>query len=218
MVLKLYTTEIAGNGRRVAAILHELRIPYELVQPGSFADLKTEAWKDYRPFGQMPYINDDGFVLYESRAIAKYLATKYASSASPLLPAKDDLNATALYDQAVSVEMSDFEPYAGGLFREKVFKKWQGMEPESLFVTSYETILKGKMDGFEKILSKQKYMAGDKLTIVDFFYLPFGSALEPAGYDYFVNESKYPNVARWWKEMTTKESWVKVKDGVPPSL
>jgi len=37
----------------------------------------------------------------------------------------------------------------------------RGLEPEPLFVSSFEAILNGKMDGFEKLLGKQKYMAGN---------------------------------------------------------
>jgi glutathione S-transferase len=35
------------------------------------------------------------------------------------------------------------------------------------------------------------------------------------GYDYLVNEEKYPNLARWWKEISTRDSWKTVKDGIP---
>jgi len=70
------------------------------------------------------YEQDDGFILFESRAIARYLATKYASSGTPLLPSNtDDTKVTALLDQAISVEMSNFDPFASGLTKEKVFKK-----------------------------------------------------------------------------------------------
>jgi hypothetical protein len=37
----------------------------------------------------------------------------------------------------------------------------EALDPEPVFVTKYETTLDAKMDGFEKILGKQKYMAGD---------------------------------------------------------
>jgi hypothetical protein len=36
-----------------------------------------------------------------------------------------------------------------------------GEEADPAFLSYYETNLTNKMDGFERILSKQKYMAGD---------------------------------------------------------
>jgi hypothetical protein len=37
----------------------------------------------------------------------------------------------------------------------------QALDPDPVLVTKYETTLDTKMDGFEKLLGKQKYMAGD---------------------------------------------------------
>jgi len=67
--------------------------------------------------------------MYESRAIARYIATKYASSGTPLLP--DDEKYTPLIDQALSVEASNFDPYVGGLAREVVFKKYEKLHPRA---------------------------------------------------------------------------------------
>jgi hypothetical protein len=35
---------------------------------------KTEEYKKLQPFGKVPVLEDDGLLLYESRAICKYLA------------------------------------------------------------------------------------------------------------------------------------------------
>ncbi|KIM22232.1 hypothetical protein M408DRAFT_323893 [Serendipita vermifera MAFF 305830] len=220
MVLKLYTSAIATCGQRVAVILHEKQIPYELIEPNWVnKEHKSESWLKNHPFGQMPFIDDDGFVLFESRAIIRYIATKYASSGTPLLPGDtSDLKAMAILDQAISIETSNFDPHAGGIMKEKTFKKWAGQEADPIFVAKSEEGMVGKLDGFEKLLAKQKYMAGDSLTFVDFHYLPYGTGLEKLGYDYLTNESKYPNIARWWKEVSSRESWSAVKNSIPPSL
>ena len=55
----------------------------------------------------------------ESRAIAKYLASKYGGG--KLLPDPLDFQAVAIFDQGASVELSDFDPYASGIVAEKVF-------------------------------------------------------------------------------------------------
>jgi glutathione S-transferase len=48
--------------------------------------------------------------LYESRAICHYIATKYAGQGTPLIPF--ELHENALFHQAVSVEMMNFNEYA----------------------------------------------------------------------------------------------------------
>jgi glutathione S-transferase len=42
--------------------------------------------------------------------------------------------------------------------------------------------------------------------------------LDGIGYDYLTNETKYPNVARWFKEITGRDSWKAVAAGVPKGL
>jgi glutathione S-transferase len=63
----------------------------------------------------MPILEDGDFVLYESRAIARYLAS--LASALPSDPKK-----LALLDQAISVEVSNFDSSASAIAYEKVFK------------------------------------------------------------------------------------------------
>ena len=65
--------------------------------------------------------DDDGFILYESRAISRYTARKYASQGTPLIPT--ELKAEALFEQAASIETSYFE-YASAAVSEGVFKKY----------------------------------------------------------------------------------------------
>lgn len=79
-VVKVHGVPISTNVRRVLATLEELHVPYELVT----VDLMKGAHKNpeyvekYHPFGQVPALEDsDGTILFESRAIARYLAVKY---------------------------------------------------------------------------------------------------------------------------------------------
>ena len=54
-------------------------------------------------------VDEDGFILYESRAIARYLIAKYAPD-NGLIPR--DLKKNALFEQAMSIESSNFAPNA----------------------------------------------------------------------------------------------------------
>jgi len=57
----------------------------------------------------------------ESRAISKYIIHKYGKN-STLVPPASDLEATAKYDAAVSIEQADFDKFASDLVFELVFK------------------------------------------------------------------------------------------------
>ncbi|KAF8629478.1 hypothetical protein AX15_003425 [Amanita polypyramis BW_CC] len=99
---------------------HEKKVPFELV----IVDLMKGAQKapeflEMQPFGQIPVIVS-GMEILESRAISRYIATKYASQGTPLVPT--ELKAIARFEQAASIEVSNFDPYASGIAVEKILK------------------------------------------------------------------------------------------------
>jgi glutathione S-transferase len=69
-------------------------------------------------------LSDEGIKCLESRAICRYLALKYADQGTPLIPPTTDIKATAIFEQAASVEQANFDAIAGKLVVEKVFKPY----------------------------------------------------------------------------------------------
>ncbi len=128
MVLRLYGLPGATGAGRVRVVLEELNAPYEFVVvdiPGANGAQKKPEYKKIHPFGQLPYIDDDGFVLFESRAICRYVALKYGGvGVGKLIPDTADLVETALFEQAASIELSNFDPAVSGLAHENIFKKF----------------------------------------------------------------------------------------------
>ncbi|GLB40979.1 putative glutathione S-transferase [Lyophyllum shimeji] len=207
MVLKLYGAAISTCSQRVLVVLREKQVPFELIEV-DFANRehKSPEYLAKQPFGQIPYIDDDGFILYESRAICRYIAAKYADQGTKLLPT--GLKQNALLEQAASIEQSNFEPSAYGAVFEKLFKPLLALVPDQTVFEEHLKKLDAKLDAYEVILSKQKYLAGDQITLADLFHLPYGTYLAQAGSN--IMETK-PNVARWFKEISSRPSWEAVK-------
>jgi glutathione S-transferase len=63
--------------------------------------------------------DDNGLILFESRAICRYIATKYASQGTSLIPT--DPIANAFFEQAASIETSNYDPFVSGLAWELMF-------------------------------------------------------------------------------------------------
>ncbi|TFK96968.1 glutathione S-transferase [Pterulicium gracile] len=217
MTLTIHGVGMSTCAKRVGIILHEKQIPFIL----KHVDLATKQHKspghlEKQPFGQVPYLEDDRFFLFESRAIGKYLATKYAGQGTQdLVPDFGDLQAVAKFDQASSIEAFDFE---GVVFPFVVEWFMRLRNPEHVTdqasITKQAEILEGKLDGYERILAKQRYLAGDNLTVVDLFHLPHGTIVPTVLAKDPLDNQKRPNVARWWKELQARPSWLAVKDGV----
>ncbi|KAK0500087.1 glutathione S-transferase [Armillaria luteobubalina] len=211
MVLKLYGSPFSTCTKRVATVLHEKKVPFEFYSINlATGEHKTPSFLEKQPFGAVPYIDDDGFILYESRAIGRYIALKHEFQGTKLIPT-GDLKKIALFEQAASVEQSSFDPYATAVGMEKIIKPLHGGQADEAAVEAALTSLSAKLDAYDVILAKQKYLAGDDLTLADLFHIPWGVLLAVAGSD--IMESK-SNVARWWKDITARPSWAAVKDGV----
>ncbi|KAF9231970.1 glutathione S-transferase [Melanogaster broomeanus] len=211
MVLKLHGFPLSTCTRLVALICKEKDIPYELIAVDLMkGEHKSPAFKEHQPFGQVPYIDDDGFILYESRAICRYLINKYPNQGTlGLIPT--GLQAEALFEQASSVECTNFATTAGPLMAEKVFKPRRGLQTDEARAAEYLAGLNAKLDAYDVILGKQRYLAGETVTLADLQHLPYGALVCYSGHaDVF---SSRPNVARWWNEISDRPTWNAVKNG-----
>ncbi|KAJ7486983.1 glutathione S-transferase [Mycena latifolia] len=211
MVIKLYgNAQAVGGTLAVAMTLVEKQIPFEMV-PVDFAARghKAPEYLALHPFGQVPLIDDDGFILYESRAICRYLAEKHADQGTPLLPT--EIKAKAQFEQAASIEYSNFQPYAWTIYIEGLSKARKGLQKDEAAFDDAVAQLAAKLDVYERILGTQKFLAGDEFTLADLFHVSFGCLLAPAGCDLLT--TKGPNVARWWNDITSRASLVRFKDG-----
>ncbi|KAF8179590.1 glutathione S-transferase [Mycena galopus ATCC 62051] len=211
MVLKLYGSPFSTCTRRVATVLVEKKVPFQLFAV-DFAkgEHKSAAYLQNQPFGQVPYIDDDGFILFESRAICRYIADKYPNQGTVLVPT--DAKGRALFEQAASIEFSNFDPFSSQAVGEMVFKPMRGLTPDKAVFDTLIATLSAKLDGYEAILGKQKYLAGNEVTLADLFHLPYGAMLAKAGSDLMT--TKGPNVTRWFNDISARHSWNTVKDGV----
>ncbi|KAI5123006.1 hypothetical protein M0805_007628 [Coniferiporia weirii] len=206
MALKIHGTILSTCTQAVVTAFKEIGVSYEIL-PVDFASSEHKS-ADYlankQPFGQIPVlVEEDGFQLYESRAIARYVIAKYAPG-SELVPT-GDLKKLGRFEQAASIESSNFYPYAMGLALEKVFKPMKGVKGNDERAAEHAKTLEEKLKVYEVILGKQKYLAGDEFTLADLLHLPYGEVItNGAG---FTGLSATPNVARWWADISSRPSW-----------
>ncbi|KDQ12143.1 hypothetical protein BOTBODRAFT_46002 [Botryobasidium botryosum FD-172 SS1] len=207
MVYRIHDTASLTSTRRAAVVAQELGVPYEIVPVDvSSAEHKSEAYLKKNPFGRIPILYDDDFGVVESRAIGRYLAAKSGEKDAKLAPPPSDARAYARFEEAASLEYSDFDVVVSKLGFELLVKKVKNLgESDQVLVVKYYEELKVKMMAYDRILAERRYLAGDNLTLADLFHLPMGAAFEQyVGMDW---ASYGPNVGRWSKEISSLESW-----------
>ena len=92
-MLKIYGRANSINVRKVLWTVDEIGIPFEREDWGrGFRPVTDPAFLALNPFGLVPVIDDGGFVLSESHAICRYLASTH--SREDLLPADPKQRAT----------------------------------------------------------------------------------------------------------------------------
>ena len=138
MVLRIYGHPESTNSYVIGMLLKEKNVPFELHAVDFVAkEHKSAAHLKKHPFGQIPYLvsilsliramptteqDDDGFILYETRAMLRYIDDQYQGT--KFTPAPSDLKAKALFEQAASIEAFNFFPFATQAVREKVYKSY----------------------------------------------------------------------------------------------
>ncbi|XP_076758397.1 glutathione S-transferase 1-1-like isoform X2 [Xylocopa sonorina] len=151
--------------------------------------LKPEFVK-MNPQHTIPTIDDNGFYLWESKAIMTYLADQYGKNDS-LYP--KDLKKRAIVNQRLYYDACTLYKAFGDYYYPVIFAK----EPKDQ--TKYEAI--GTALSFlETFLEGQDFVAGKNMTLADLAIVATISTLEAMDYDL----SKYKNIVRWYGKMKSE--------------
>src|SRR6266571_8231521 len=81
LMLVIWGRNNSINVQKVLWCCEEMAIEYKRIDAGAaFGVVNTPEYRNLNPNGLVPTINDDGFVLWESNAIIRYLAAKHAAA------------------------------------------------------------------------------------------------------------------------------------------
>ncbi|XP_037951897.1 glutathione S-transferase 1-1-like [Teleopsis dalmanni] len=145
----------------------------------------TPEYLKINPQHTIPTLVDNGFAIWESRAIMGYLVEKYGKDDS-LYP--KDPQTRAVVNQRLYFDMGtlykSFSDYFYPQYRLK-----QPADPEKF------KQMEVALGFFDTFLDGQTYAAGNSITIADFALVATVSTLVLVGVDI----TKFPNVNKWWE-------------------
>ena len=206
--MKLYNANFSPNCLRVRAVANELGLDLDIVDVDLRAgETKTEEYLAMNPNHKVPVLEDDGMILWESRAINAYLAGKDAKSR--LYP--KDITARAAVDQWSYWQAIHLGPAMQRIAFERVIKSKFGMgEPDESVIESSVAETDALLKVLDIGLGGREWIAG-ALSLADFAIATTFPSREGAR----ISLVDTPNVAAWIVRMEARESW---KAAVAPVL
>ncbi|HLM43273.1 MAG TPA: glutathione S-transferase N-terminal domain-containing protein [Myxococcaceae bacterium] len=204
--MKVYGHPMSTCTRKVLATLAEKghEASFELVDLMK-GQQKSPQYMAKHPFGVIPFLEDDGFTMYESRAIIRYLDAKLPGT--KLTPS--DLPSLGRMEQWLSVEQSYFTPGCMAIVMELMFKALRGGgAPDMAKVAKGRDESARALDAVDRALMTQAYLAGDTFSLADISWLPYLQYLAATPHGTLITER--PHVKAWWQRISTRPSWKKV--------
>jgi glutathione S-transferase len=182
--IKLYRHPLSGHSHRVELFLSVLGLDAEIIDVDLMqGEHKKAEFLAKNPLGQVPVLEDDGNVIFDSNAILVYLANKYDNSGR-WLPA--DAGAAARVQRYLSVAAGPvaFGPAAARLVT--VFGA--GLDHKRAIEVAHNILAP-----LDQALAGRDWLAGDTVTIADLAnYAYIAHAPEGA-----VSLDDYSNVRAW---------------------
>lgn len=155
-----------------------------------------------QPFGKIPAFEHDGFALFETGAILRYVDEAFPG---PALQPRD-VKRRARMNQAISVCDSYLYPHGvWGIFVERVSKAKRGEAADEQKVAASLPKSAACHAVLAEILGDQAYLCGDALSLADLHAAPMLACVS------MTEEGRgmmaaHPKLAAWWQRMGARES------------
>jgi glutathione S-transferase len=208
-MLKLWGRNTSSNVQKVLWALAEMKVPFERIDAGGAFGKTTEPfYVAMNPNSRVPTLEEeDGFTMWESNSIIRYLAAKH--SASVLEPADLKLRARAQMwmDWQLAVMGPAITPAFWQLIRTPADKR----DAKAIATSKEQSIAAAKiMDGQ---LGRTAYMAGDAFSYGD---IPVGIMI----YRYMQlipERPPTPDLDRWYTAISSRSAFREQVAAVPLS-
>jgi glutathione S-transferase len=201
VMLKIWGRKNSSNVRKALWCAEELGLVYQAIDAGgAFGVVDTPEYRAKNPNGRVPMIEDDGFVLWESNTIVRYLAARHASG-SAWYPADVQARAQAekWMDWTTSSFAAPFRTVFWGVLRTPAEQQdWAAINAA---IKECDDLLAM----VERTLSEQPYLSGDEIGMGD---IPLGSFIY-AWFEMPIQRAELPGVGAWYARLQQRPAYRK---------
>ncbi len=197
-MLKIYDHPFSTFARRVLIMLIEKNIPAEsaeLIEVDMAAGAhKQQPYLALNPYGRVPTLQEDDFVLYESTAILDYLEATHPAPA--LVPA--DAQGRALVSMHMKLCDLQLARQTGTIIFPKRFLPKDRWNEKAMAQAKQE--IEQHLEKVEQLLAGKEYVVGNTYSLVEVCYTPFVQFLP------LMEISPPSNVTAWTERMLERSS------------
>jgi glutathione S-transferase len=196
-MIKLYTFPPSTNSRKVRIALIEKGLEFERINIDlTKREQKTPEYLKIHPFGQIPALDDEGFVLYDSTIINEYLEDEYPYPS--LMPKDSEGRARARLME--DFRDTHFNPSFVHIMHE--IRKPEGERDAQRMENAKAEIAKC-FDRIEKELEGREYFAGP-FSLGDIAFMPNIDLLDRFAISV---DAKYRNTIAWIARLKARPSF-----------
>jgi glutathione S-transferase len=206
-MIKIWGRNTSSNVQKVMWAIGEMKLAHQRIDVGGAFGKNNEApYLAMNPNGLVPTLEEeDGFTLWESNSIVRYLAAKHADRT--LEPA--DLKTRALAQKWMDWQLSVMGPVITPVFWGLIRTPPEKRDPAAIEAGKVKTIAAAKM--LDDQLGKTKYLAGDAFSYGD---IPVGIMV----YRYvqlIPERPPMPQLDRWYTAISSREAFKQQVGSVP---
>jgi len=208
--VKVFGSAAFTNVARVLVCLEEVGAEYEVVEV-DFHDMEHKGPEHLarNPFGQVPAFQDGDLMLFQSRAISRYVLRKYRTPDDGTNLLRDgDLQGSALVDAWLDVEALQYEPAVHAVFVQHRVVPALGGTPDEKAIGENVEKLRKVLEVYEARLGERRHLAGDAVSLADLSHFPYTHYF--MGMPYAAVFDAFPRVRAWWQDLVARPAVRKV--------
>ena len=189
-MLKIWGRISSINVRKVVLTAQLLDLPFDRIDAGgAFGITRTPDYLARNPNALVPTLEDDGFVLWESNAIVRYLCAKHPQGG--LYP--QDLRARGHAESWMDWQQTTLNNAGRDAFLQ-LFRTPEDKRSEQAIAAS-EAATEPLLALLDAHLGKRAFMAGDALTMAD---IPIACELH-RWWGLPLRHAEHPHLRRWYE-------------------
>ena len=191
--------------------LNEKGVEYRHAEVNPFADDVPEEYLAMHPFRRVPTLVHDGFTIFETTAITRYIDEAFAgASLQPIEP-----QTRARMNQIISIiDSYAYWPMVRQVFGHRVFWPRLGQQPDEKEIQAGLDASARVLAALETLVGQQNFLLGTEPSLADIHLAPMVAyfVAAPEGAAMFTT---YLQLSNWWASMTERRSFLETDPGLP---